>query len=71
MNCWIDQKVDDEIEILSKFLFIYLIIKEMKSSRVKLTYEKKKISRIYIQNVRITYNLDWIRITFSFIFLLF
>ena len=71
MNCWIDQKVDDEIEILSKFLFIYLIIEEMKSSRVKLTYEKKKISRIYIQNVRITYNLDWIRITFSFIFLLF
>ena len=60
-----------QIKILNKFLFIYLIIEEMKSSRVKLTYEKKKISRIYIQNVRITYNLDWIRITFSFIFLLF
>ena len=31
-----------QIKILSKYLFIYLIIEEMKSSRVKLTYEKKK-----------------------------
>ena len=32
-----------QIKILSKYLFIYLIIEEMKSSRVKLTYEKKRL----------------------------